>query len=94
MQSVQMHQALPGGLTYSSTHRSRQPGYGVGCGGGGIHSLVPAFDFGRGVCVCVSGVWFWWGLAPFQARVTRALSALWGWGPVAMDTDKSTDRNM
>lgn len=34
------------------------------------------------------------GLALFQARVTRALSALWGWGPVAMDTDKSTDRNM
>lgn len=53
-----------------------------GGGGGGIHSLVPAFDLGRGA------------LALFQARVTRALSALWGWGPVAMDTDKSTDRNM
>lgn len=33
-------------------------------------------------------------IAQFQARVTRALSAPWGWGPVAMDTDKSTDRNM
>lgn len=40
------------------------------------------------MCVCV------WGCGPalFQARVTRAHSALWGWGPVAMDTDKSADR--
>ena len=43
---------------------------------------------------CESGVWCWGAIALFQARVTRALSALWGWGPVAMDTDKSTDRNM
>lgn len=36
-----------------------------------------------------------WRVALFQARVTRALSNPGGgWGPVAMDTDTTTDRNM
>lgn len=46
------------------------------------------------VRLCEWGVVWGGGIAQFQARVTRALSAPWGWGPVAMDTDKSTDRNM
>lgn len=60
-------------------------------GGGSIHSQVSASDLGRGLCLW--GV-RWGRLALFQARVTRALSAPWRWGPVAMDTNKSTDKNM
>lgn len=71
MQNVQKREALPLRTTYSSTHRSRL-GYGVG----EVYiPKSPVFDIffflSGGVCA----------LAVFQARVTRALSALWGWGP-------------
>jgi len=90
MRNVQMHKVLPVGLTYSSTHTHRV--YGEVGVVGGIHSWSQSLIWGS-ACMCEE--WYGqWGVALFQARVTRALSALWGWGPVAMDTGKSTDRNM
>lgn len=51
VQNVQMHQALPDGLTYSSTHGGSQPGYGEEkreeMGWGGVVGEVALFT-GKG----------------------------------------------